>query len=267
MAKYYGAPWGTIRGKLNGSVGTVWRGIQTARKYNVPTDRGNLDKYRMLKEGSIPPELFSYEQFNIRRIIMNPLMKISSDELLAWIHPVWTSQTKEKHMVMLGHNLFVKRTFHAFLNSMPNKDQEFDPDTNSPDIAELKLADGDLEPTSEITEAEYNPTTGVLTTKWDTNVFQNGSATDQAWIIVITKPIIESIGETGNWQPALKILKIARELELVIPTEKIKRSHGETGVTLTLAPDLDASDLTVFVFFFNLTSKFSPSMSLQVTAP
>lgn len=258
MAKYYGAPWGTIRGKLNGTVGTVWRGIQSARKYNVPTQRGTLEKYRMLKEGSIPPELFSYEQFNIRRIIMNPLMKISSDELEAWIHPVWTSQTKEKHMVMLGHNLLVKRNFHAFLNSMPNKGQEFHPDTNSPELTALKMSDGDLEPTQEIKKAEYNSTTGGLAIEWDTNVYHNGSEDDVAWVMVLTKPIVEPpADETGNWQPALTILKIVNNMT---------RANG-TGFSIPLPTGLNSADLTVFVFFFKLDIGFSPSVSKQVTAP
>lgn len=261
MARYFGSAFGTIKGKINGIVGSTWRGIQVIKQLIPPTQRGTLELYRLMKEGTIPPERFSYPLFNLRRCIMGPLIKIASDNLEMWIHQVWNPLSEDKGMIMTGINLFLHQNVNTFYASM-DRTLEYDPVTNFPNLKVLKVSDGELEPTTVVngllkTYPEYDPGTGELTLGWSTKCYKNGSADDKAWIIVAAQPLLHSYGVEGNWQAAL-----------TIPIIDISHTRGDglPGVTLTMATGLTPANLYVYVFF-SKELIFSPSQSSHVMPP
>lgn len=260
MAKYFGSPWGAIRGKVNGLVGMAWKGILTTRALVYPTQRGTLQNYRDMKGGIIPPEQFSFPQFNLRRCITQILIKICSDNMTGWIYPVWSPLTVSKGLKMSGMNLFVKRNDANLFASM-DRTLEYDPVTNTPDLKVLQMSEGELEPTQEITTAEYNTATGILNLAWDITCYGNGLPTDKTYCIIAKKPLLDSYGEFGNWQAALTLFNIG---EIGV------RGEPFMPIPITLPPGLDAADLTVYLFFFAVIENkntWSPSLSIQVTTP
>jgi len=249
-----GSPYGTIRGKLNGTVATVWRGIQVIRQLKKPTDRGPILRYQQYKDGEITIDRFSFKQFNWRRLIYGPLQRIAVDNM-DWIHVAWTPETIRKHQPMQGINAFLKKNLVNFYASLPNKDQEYDPITNAPNLLTLRVADGPLEPTPEIKKAEYDTGSGELDINWDTSVTYNGNAGDTAYGLVLALPLLDSYGRYGNWQPALSIQFFGTIGVRSMPTSPIQ-----------LDPGLDPDNLYFFVFFYSEIG-LSQSLVMQTTEP
>ena len=258
MGKYWGSPWGHISGKLNGAVGGGWKGIEWVRTFIFPTQRGTLALYRQYKKGLVSPVAFSYEQMNIRKAALSPLGYVGRTNLTNFIIPIWTEFCTKHGLVMTGLNAFVRRNAAVLYNSMAHVDEEYDAAANTPDLALATMSDGDLEGTPLLTAA-YTTGTGNLATTWDEAVFGNGALTDEAWICVLKKPILESVGVTGTWAP---------KLYLYGPLDTTKTRDDE-GATVVLPTGLTAADLTAFLFFRDAaeTIGWSISNALQVTAP
>lgn len=254
--KYIGSPWGTIRGKLNGAVGGVWKGINWGRVLVLPTQRGTLKKYRAYKDGKIP--VFSFAQMNIRRAVIQVLGYIGRIHTTNFIIPIWQEFATRHNYKMTGLNVFVNRNAAAMFASMPNKDQEYIAATNAPDLTSMKMSDGDLEGTPILT-ATYATGSGATIITWAKDCFGNGLQTDKAWVCVLKKPILESVGRNGTWAPKLYLFgpydtSVARSVETV---------------TVTLPTGLSPDDLTAFLFFRDVaeTLGFSVSNSHTVVAP
>jgi hypothetical protein len=263
MAKYYGSPWGTMKGKLNGSVGGGWKGINWCRVLTFPTQRGTLFLYQEMKAGHIPPERFSFPQFNLRRLATGPLGYVARMNLSTFIYLIWEPFVQKHQFLMTGSNMFIKRNSANMLNSMPDKTAEFDPATNSPDLLVLQMSDGDMESTEEFTSAVYNTANGNLTVAWNTGKYTNGADSDLAYLVILKKPIVESYGVSGTWEPALYLYGPFQPAGTL-------RSDGVGATIPALLPiGLTAADLTAFVFFKDAAGiiGFSKSQSVQVTAP
>lgn len=266
MSKYFGSPWGYMRGKLFDTVGGHWKGINWNRVRIFPTQRGTLDLYRDLKDGLIPPERFSYAQMNIRRAVLQVLGYIGRYKMSTWIYPIWEALVTKRDWTMTGINAFVRRNAALLLTTM-DRTAEFiqdsaDPNYNAPDLAKMLVSDGDLEPTAEITAATYDTATGDLVVTWDPSVFTNGSDTDYAFLMVAKKPILESVGRDGTWYPALFMYG---PFHTELPGVPEVRADGT--MTYTMPVGLDAADLTAFVFFRDVEDVigYSPSLGLQAT--
>lgn len=259
MGIYMGSPWGTTRGKIDDVVGGVWKGITWNRVRVLPTQRGTLDLYRQLKDGLIPPERFSYPQMNIRRAVTQVLGYMARFNLSNWIYPIWEELCNKRGWIMTGSNAFVKRNASRLFNSMPEKGEEFDPATNSPDLSEMIIADGDLEGPAELLTATYDAVTGDTALTWDPSTYTNGDATDIAHVIVVKKPLMESVGRDGTWYPALYLYYIAPALAA---------ARSDTAVTIVLPAGLDPADLTAYLFFRDAegTIGYSVSLAMQVVA-
>lgn len=258
MAKYIGSPWGAMLGKLQDAVGGKWKGINWTRTHFLPTQRGTLQLYQQWKDGE--PVVFSLKQFNFRRLSNSPLGYISRINLETFINVIWDKFVNQHQYKMTGSNAFMKANAANLFASMPHIDQEFDPTTNSPDLKVIKVSDGDLEPTSNIIAATYNTGTGVLGLTWNTTCYTNGQASDQAWIIALRKPILDSWGRWGNWMPALFMYG---------PTQSSLSNRVNSGGSITLPTGLTAADLTAYLYFRDAAGLigFSQSKSKQVTAP
>jgi hypothetical protein len=269
VAKYFASPFGTIIGKVNGQVGSRWRGLNILKKYTIPADRGTLLTYQQYKAGSIPPDRFSFPQFNLRRVIVNPLMFMSRNNP-EFIQTVWKSEVKKRDLNMSGNNLLTKANIATLYASM-DRDAEFDPITNTPDLTKLVMSMGTLEPTKAIT-AKYATGTGIVTLTWNTDHFMNGADTDAVSCVIVKKPILEEYGEFGNWRPALSMYYIPIVATAYPTPPGSPKSRKDGGGTVTIDSGLTATDLTAFIFFFqsrlDLThDEQSGSVSVQVTVP
>lgn len=264
LGTYIGSPWGQIRGKVFDHVGGVWKGINWLRVRVEPVQRGTLDLYRKLKDGLIEPELFSYAQMNIRRAVLQVLGHIARMNLSVWIYPIWERLVTKRGWTMTGTNAFVKRNAATLLNTM-DRDLEFLPATNAPDLAEMLVSDGDLEGPAEILTATYNTATGDLIVTWTPDTFTNGAEDDVCHLIVAKKPILESVGRDGTWYPELYLYP----LMATPPPPGVAAERTDGTVTAALPTGLDAADLTVFLFFRDDADVigFSPSLGFQATTP
>lgn len=253
MGKYWASPWGFIRGKLGDSVGGYWKGIEWVRIRIFPTQRGTLDLYKQLKAGLINPNRFSYKQMNIRRLVFQVLGYIGRNNLSTLIYPVWEQLRKKRKLALTGINLFTARSTPDMWASIPNPDQEFDAVTNCPDMTEMKLSDGDLEPANFIagpTAFEYDPVTGNCIFRWDTGTIKNGKADDYVYTMVYVKPIIDS-----QWRPDGYLYGRADIVPLSV------RADGT--VTITIPSGFAKTDVYGYVFCRDNAGEigFSPSDS------
>jgi len=256
MGKYHGSPWGFVLGKIGDAVGGVWKGIDWVRVRVDPTQRGTYALYLALKAGTIPPESFSYKQFNLRRLIIGPLGFVARCNMHNWINPVWTRLATARHEALTGINLFIKEAFAPFWGSMPDTSVEFDPVTNSPLLTSLLVSDGDLEPIAEILTAKYTTGTGALVVTWDDSFYGNGATDDMIYCLVMRKPLV-----TAEYQPALYSYGTCLFGSMITRT-------SATG-TWTLPAGLTPADLTCYLIARDAADVigFSLSKALQVTAP
>lgn len=258
MGKYIGSPWGKISGKLNGSVGIGWKGIDSVRKFLNPAQRGTLPDYRNYKAGLLSTRSFSYSQMNIRRAVLSPLGYVARMNLEALIIPVWEEFVTKHGLKMTGSNAFIRANAATLFASMSNIAEEYNATTNAPDLAVAKVSDGDLEGTPILT-AVYTTGTGNLVVTWNATCYGNGLATDKVWIVAFRKPILESVGVTGTWAPKLYCYG---------PLDGATARSAATA-TVALPAGLTAADLTAYLFFRDAagTIGYSISNALQVTAP
>lgn len=262
MGKYHGSPWGIITGALFDTVGGKWKGIYWNRVRIFPTQRGTLDLYRQLKDGLIVPERFSYPQMNIRRAITQVLGYIARVNISDWIYPIWEALVTKRGWTMTGANALVRRNAATLLSSMPHKDQEFDPNTNAPDLTEMLVSDGDLEEAS-IATATYNAGTGDVTVTWDPTTYTNGDANDLVRVMVAKKPLLESVGRDGTWYPKLFMYG-----PYTSPPPAPAATRGDGTITWTLPGGLTHADLTAYLFFRDIAETIGYSKSAgSILAP
>lgn len=258
MAKYHGSPWGYLRGKLDDAVGGVWKGINWSRVRIYPTQRGTLDKYRALKAGIIPLWMFSFKQMNIRRAVFQVLGYIGRRHQKLWCQPIWGDFVKRRALTMTAINAFVFRNAARLYGSIPDRTLEFDPATNAPDLLQMLVSDGDLEPTSEVVSAVYTALTGTLVVTFKPEIYENGLGTDIVFVVVAKKPLLESVGEVGTWYPSLYLYPF-----------NTGKPRVDGVVTVMLPMGLPDADLIAYVFFADVLQEigFSASVAKQVTKP
>jgi hypothetical protein len=242
-------PLGDYVGKIGNTVGGKWKGIYWVRTLVFPTQRGTIEMWRLLHQGLILPDRFSYKQMNLRRLSLQTLGYLGSQNMSSFITPIWEKIAKGKKLKMHGIDLFVKKNAERLYNSMPHPDKEFEETTNSPDLTTIQVTEGTLESTPILT-ATYNEVTGILTVAWDKTCYTNGKDTDYAYAMVLKKPILESYEyPDGNWEPALfmfppTVLANAFPVPPGLPRQRVNQSG-----LFQLPAGLDPADLTVFLFF------------------
>ena len=259
-------PLGEYVGKIGNTVGGKWKSVYWVRTLVFPTQRGTVEKYRLLKQGIIAPETFSFKQMNIRRLSLGPLGWIAENNLESLIHPVWEKAVRRTHMGISGMNLFIRKSANILYKSIPHMDQEYDPVDNAPDLKTIQMSTGILEPTSEVNGATYNTLTGILHVDWKTETFTNGKSDDYAYIVALKKPILEGEDDLLNstWKPQLFMYGEAK-----LPTPPaLPRERGHASMEITIPTGLTATDLVAFAFFRDKEGiiGFSPSKAKDVTA-
>lgn len=259
MAKYHASPFGDIMGKWGDVIGGKWKGIYWIKKRVYPTQRGTLELYRLLKEGLISPERFSFKQMNIRRLVLQVLGWIGKDNMSGMITPVWTKLCRKRHLKMTGINLFTKRNALTLWKSLPDQDQEYDVSTNAPDMTKMLVSDGDLEAAPSVVGCNYNPLTGVFHMDWDFSFTKNGKGDDYAYMLVYREPIIDSEWRPNGWLYG----KTALPTPPALPRE---RANG--SMEITISAGLTATELVGYVFFKDKAGiiGFSPSVSRRAVA-
>lgn len=252
--KYIGSPWGKIRGKLNGAVGGVWKGIDWGRVLVFPTQRGTLEKYQAYKAGKI--HIFSFPQMNIRIVVK--ALGFLSRKFYSGLNPIWLDYlARHPGMRLSAMNAFVKTNIASFFASMPSRGLEYIAATNAPLLTALKVSKGDLEPIENIATAIYTTGTGALVVTYGDGIYENGLATDKIWWAVAKKPILDSVGIAGTWEPSLYLYGMAQS--------NVTRTTKE--VTIALPKGLTATDLTVYIFCKDsLSIGYSDSKALAVAA-
>jgi hypothetical protein len=277
MAKYFASPFGTIIGKVNGQVGSRWRGLNLIKKFTVPTDKGTILKYQQMKDGIIPPDRFSFPIFNLRRAVVNALMHMGRENP-DFLTDIWKPEVKSRALNMSGLNLFCKENITQLYASLDKTLEFYSAEenqipvevlpTNTIDITQMVVAEGILEGTS-LLSATYDTATGYVELTWSPTCLKDGLATDIAAACVIQKPVFESIGRNGNWQPALKLWYFPTFPRSPLPPGPAKTRTDGSG-TLAIATGLDAANLTAFIFFFqqgSIKTLVSISLSTVVTTP
>lgn len=254
MSKYHASPWGDILGGLGDFVGGKWKGIYWTRKKVWPTQRGTLELYRLLKEGLISPERFSFKQMNIRRLIFSVLGWVGRTNLSGLIYPVWENLCAKRGLQLTGINLFTRRNAAHLFNSMPEKNQEYDASTNTPDMREMLVSDGDLEPAPSVVACTYNSTTGKFLVQWDMACTKNGKSTDYAYVMAYCEPIIDDQWKPNGWMYG--------KAELPTPPALPKSRGDSGGMEIDLPTGLTATELVGYVFFRDKLGiiGFSPSV-------
>jgi len=235
MAKVYGSPLGSIRGKVGSVVGGSWRGIDWIKGFKKCIQRGTLDNFWKYKEGQIPLSEFSYKQMNLRHVIMNVLGTIAREKLVTWMHTVWNTLTVDRNWRMSGINAFLKANTRQLLLSMPDYSKEYDESTNAPDLLKMLVSDGDLEG-ADIVTATHSIGTGETVITWDTSCYDNGLPTDKVYVMCAQKPIMD----INTWTPTLKMYGPISQPEVV-------RNTGT--ITFTLPKDIPPSNLVAYLFF------------------
>lgn len=202
MAKYLSSPLGDFRGKIGDEIGGKWRGIKWARKLVLPTQRGTIALYRDFKDGKIPADQFSFLQFNVRHVVFNMLGYLARTNMQGFIVH-WKEYCKRHGLKMSGSNKFFKDNAPSLFEGMPDKGKEYDPATNELDLVhKFTPSIGDLSPTA-VTSAAYDSVSGGLTVTWATALMGNQADTDMPYLLVLQKPILESIGRDGTWKAAI----------------------------------------------------------------
>lgn len=257
MAKYFGSPWGFLRGKLNDAVGGYWKGIEWTRVRLYPTQRGTYEKWRLMKDGLLPIELFSYEQFNIRRLILQLLGWIGRTNQSNLIYPVWMRLCRKKKLKLTGINLFVKRNAITLWASIPEQDEEYVEPTNKPDMNQMLVSDGDLEPSPAITSASYNPTTGIVAVDFDTTCSKNGKPTDFTFIMTYAEPIVLP----PTWLPNGHLWGTAK----LPPPPAIPPARSVGHIEIPIEKGLDPLMVHAYVFFRDVANLIGYSPSISAT--
>jgi hypothetical protein len=264
MAKYNASPFGEIRGKVNGQVGTEWKGIRIVKKWTKPSDKGNILQYQKMKDGIITPDKFSYPSFNLRRCIIGPLMNAGRQNFEGFLDLIWGAEARARHLRMSGLNLFIKENATALYASM-DKTIEYNPPTNDVDFKVLLMSQGILEGTTDFS-CNYNSGLGQLNLTWQNGHWGNGSDTDTVQVIVLAKPLLQSFGRMGSWMPALKLFG---PLTPTTGFPPVACTRAVSSGKCMIQPGLTAANLTAFLFFFavmDYKTVFSKTLSLQVTS-
>ena len=259
FAKLRNNPLGDPTGKLGNFVGGKWKdGIYWLRSRIFPSQKGTIQDYRAYKAGT---GKVSFKQMNIRRAVFSVLGYIGRTNLETWIDTIFGDLiTRHNITNRTALNLMIKENAGCLFNSIPNNDQEYNATTNAPDLLQLKVSVGDLEPVASITKAEYTAGTGALVVTFSNDHFTNGLDTDKVWVMVAKKPILQSVGVTGNWKP---------KLYLYGPTRGNSKTRTDATVTVTLPKSLTVADLTCYVFMQDAagTIGYSDSLAKEVEAP
>ena len=253
MAKYIGSPWGYLRGKLNDAVGGVWKGIEWTRVRVLPRQRGTIKLLRMLQVGRIRPGVFSYRQFNIRRLVFQVLGWIGMSNIDNLMYPVWQRLANLRKYKLTHINLFVKRNAPSLWTSLPEPDKLWDKATNNPDMNLMLVSDGNLEPTPGITTCTYDHLTGELTITWDTTCTKNGKPTDLAYVMAYVEPIVDASWRANGYLHGSALTSVGTR-------------GSVAGGTITLPTGLPVSDVHGYVFFRDAADEIGYSPSVGITA-
>lgn len=214
MARYTGSPWGTIHGKLGNIIGFQWKGIHVAKKYHsTPAFTG------------IAPTAVK----DIFRIIQ----KFVARHFASNIQPIWEVIAKRSKLPVLGGNLLLKKSARVLYKSTNAGIQD-------PDMTLFQVSNGKLEPSLAITGATYTPASGQLVVTWNTNVFTNGDASDDA-VLVLYRSAYTGHPEGNSWLLGTGV------------------TRGTGTATVWTQPNLPSGDLTVFLYFWDGACHYSPS--------
>lgn len=257
MGTYMGSPWGFIRGKIGDQVGGVWKGIEWVRVRVLPVQRGSLELFRMLKDGLINPERFSFKQFNIRRLVFQVLGWIGRTNMSNLIYPVWEALCSKRKWALTGINAFISRSAPYLWDSLPNQDEEYNETTNKPDMKEMLVSDGDLEASPGVALASYAAVSGAVSVNWDAGISKNGKDTDFMFAMVYAEPIVDP-----QWRPNGYLYGTA--IPIVPPG--IQPLRGDVSWTFDLPVGL-TGPLFIYVFFRDAEGVigYSPSVAYDVS--
>ena len=261
-------PLGDYVGKIGNTVGGKWKGIYWVRTLIYPTQKGTVSKYKLYKMGAIPAEQFSFPQMNIRRLVLSPMGFMALNALDRIIHPVWEKGVRRYGKRFSGVNYFIQKSANEVFNSMPHKDQEYNPSTNAPDYKKMLVSYGPLDKLQGVNYVKYDTATGKVTVQWQTGTLTNGKFSDYVFCVVMKKPLLNGEDDllTSDWSPAAFLYGTA----LLPEPPEIPKNRGFSGdweITGMVPAGLLATDLIGYVFCRDAEGKigYSPSIGIQVT--
>jgi len=169
----------------------------------------------------------------------------------------------EKRLGVDWNYMMIKRSAAILFASMTDSGAEFDEATNTIDLTQMAVSDGELEAAAAIVTAQYTVATGDLNITWDPTTFTNGKPTDMAFILVVKRPLLQSAGVAGTWYPDLFMYGSA----IPVAPPGIQKIRSDTWMTITIPAGLTAADLTAYIFFRDSLNEIGYSESLgQVPA-
>lgn len=234
--KYIASPFGDVLGKLGDTIGGKWKGIRWIRKRVLPAQRGTITLYREFKDGHIPADQFSFLQFNLRHVVFNMLVYLARANKQGFM-AIWKEYCLQHDLKLTGVNKFLKDNATSLYEGMPDKGREYDIATNELDLVHnFTPSVGDLYPTA-VASAQYASGTGALTVTWGTALMGNQADTDMPYLLVLQKPILESIGRDGTWKAAIVSYAFTGSA----------RSAGT--LTVTLPTGIVVTNLVVSLYF------------------
>jgi len=252
MAKYTASPWGKVRGKIGGAVGSTWKGIDYLRAHLYPKQVGSIRKLDAFEGGCARGINFSAAQMNIRRVSFGMLGYLGRHTHAALMTRIWQTLADKKGLKKTGLNLFIQKNARI-LHKSYNSGTTFD-EFNLPDYTQMIISDGNLEPAFLFTGAlkgfPFMGQPAPVTISWSTVTLRNGNQSDDVWVGIYIKP-------DARERAALEPYGM-----LYISQPGKKRSDG---TCIVYVPNKNASDMTAFLFFSDGCANYSPSLSRQVS--
>ncbi|MDD2889406.1 MAG: hypothetical protein PHE49_02035 [bacterium] len=256
MAIYINSPFGEIRGKLGGVVGTRLRGKKIVRIYRKPKkDPGSIALLKELKKGKISAKEMNIKIVNVR-FLFKFFSGMSKQKYSSIIVPVWSNIAKVYQNT--PSNMIHKFNVPVLFNSIPDKNKLCD-ETNIFDVSKIAFTPETYTPPFSIS-SNYNPETGEIKVSWQvTKWFYDAKPEDKVFCIAVyfkPKSLLLWEPKKDPWN-IFKIWGTA-----LVPVAQWKDEQA----SLPIDPNLKPEYLTTFFFFQYSNKRYSTTYSAKQEA-
>lgn len=214
MAKYYGSPWGAIRGSIFNITGSKARGnVLYLKAKSIPTHRGDRKHIYKALRGQIAFNKISPKQANTIRIMA--LLANITKKIRPIIYEAWEPDTRGTPMT--GADKFIKTNFLPLYLSIPDPNKIICKN-NRPDLSRITITHGRIEPPFNMKVKIENQN---IIINWDSFYYKEADKQDELIIVAIF------------FEPPQHILQIQPKLlRIFIKRNAAKRGDNHTILNL-----------------------------------